>query len=82
MKSNLAMIKKEAGIFELLFLGDSATISKFPLLNVLASAKNIPVAALEIVDYQGHLARGYKKYAAFICNQFLKHMKEIDPGKI
>ena len=34
-----------------------------------------------IVDCQGHLARGYKKDATFICNQFLKHMKEIDPGK-
>ena len=57
------MIKKEADIFGLLFLGDGATISKCPLLNILASAKNIPVAVLEIVDCQGHLARGNKKYA-------------------
>ena len=45
-KNNLAMIKKEAEIFGLLFLGDSATISIFPLLNILASGKNIPVAIL------------------------------------
>ena len=51
-------------------------------MNILASAKKIPVVVLEIVDFQGHLARGYKKDATFICNQFLKHMKEIDPGKI
>ena len=30
MKSNLAIIKKEAGIFGLLFLGYGATISRFP----------------------------------------------------
>ena len=48
MKRNLAMIKKEAEIFGLLFLGDGATISRCPLLNILASAKNIPVDVLEI----------------------------------
>ena len=36
---------------------------------------------MEIVYCQVHLARGYKKDATFICNRFLKHMKEIDPGK-
>ena len=46
MKRNLAMIKKEADIFGLLFLGDGATISRCPLLNILDSAKNIPVAVL------------------------------------
>ena len=55
------MIKKEAEIFGLLFLGDGATISRFPLLNILASENNIPVAVLDIVDCQGHLAEGNKK---------------------
>ena len=58
MKSNLAMIKKEAEIFGLLFLGDGATISRFPLLNIVASTKNIPVAILEIIDCRGHLNEG------------------------
>ena len=53
------MIKKEADIFGLLFLGDGATISRCLLLNILASAKNIPVSVLGIVDYQGYLAQGY-----------------------
>ena len=75
MKMDLAMIKKEAEIFGLLFLGDGATISRFPFLNILASAKNIPVAVLEIVDFQGHLYRGYKKDATFICNHFFNHMR-------
>ena len=75
------MIKKEAEIFGLLFLGDGATISRCPLLNILVSAKKIPVTVLEIVDCQGHLADGNKRYGNFICNQFLNHMKEIDPEK-
>ena len=65
------MIKKEADIFGLLFLGDEATTSRCPLLNILASEKNIPVAVLEIVDCQGRLADGNKKYVTFICNFFL-----------
>ena len=78
-KRNLSMIKKEAAIFGLLFLGDGATISICTLLNILWSAKKIPVVVLEIVDCQGHLSCGNKKDASFICNRFLKHMKEIDP---
>ena len=52
------MIKKEAYIFGLLFLGDGAKISISPLMNILASGKIIHVAVLEIVDCQGHLADG------------------------
>ena len=58
MKSNLAMIKKEAEIIGLSFLGYVATILRFPLLNILAYDKNIPVDVLEIVDCQVHLAYG------------------------
>ena len=81
MKRNLAIIKNEAEIFGLLFLGDGTTISRFPLSNIQASAKNIPVDVLEIVYCQGHLADDNKKYGIFICNKFLNHMREIDPGK-
>ena len=81
MKRNISMIKKEAEIFGLLFLGDGATISRCTLLNILDYAKKWQVAILEIVNCQGHLADGNKKYGTFICNQFLSHMKEIDPTK-
>ena len=37
------MIKKEAEIFELLFLVDGATISRCPLLNIMNSGKTILV---------------------------------------
>ena len=80
-KKNLAMIKKEAGIFGLLFLGYGDTISRCLLLNIMASGKNIPVSVLEIVYCRGHLDDGNKKDGTFICNRFLNHMKEIDPAK-
>ena len=50
------MIKKEAEICGLLFLGDDDTISRCQLLNILASEKNTSVAVLEIIECQGHLA--------------------------
>ena len=75
MKRNLAMIKKEAEISRLLFLGDGATISRCTLLNILASVKNIPVDVLEVVDFQDHLSDGNKKDRTFICNKFLNHMR-------
>ena len=56
------MVKREAEIFGLLFLGDGSAISRFPLLNILASGKNKPVAVLEFVDCQGHLADGNKNF--------------------
>ena len=43
--------------------------------------KSIPVAVLEIIDCQSHLADDNKKYGTFNCNQFLNHMKEINPAK-
>ena len=45
------MIKKESEIFELLFLIDGATISIFPLLNIMDYGENILVAVLEIVVF-------------------------------
>ena len=37
MERNLILIKKESDIFGLLFMGDSSTISRTPLLNILVS---------------------------------------------
>ena len=46
MKSNLSLIEKESDIFGLLFIEDGATISRVPLLKILVSGKNHPVAVL------------------------------------
>ena len=81
MESNLSLIEKESGIFGFLFRGDGATISRVPLLDILVSGKNIPVAVLELVDCQGHLAYCGTKNATFLCNRFLDHFNRIDPHK-
>ena len=74
-KRNLILIKKESDIFGLLFIGDGATIYRIPLLNILVSGKNLPVAVLELVDFQGHLADGGKKDGTCICTKFIDHTK-------
>ena len=56
------MIKKRVDAFGLLLLGDGSTITRNPLINILVSVNNITVAVLELVDFQGHLAGGGKKY--------------------
>ena len=81
MQRNLSLIKKQSDIFGLLFLGDGASISRIPLLNILVSGKNLPVAVLELVDCQVHLAYGGEKNGIFICNRFLDHIKRNDPHK-
>ena len=43
MERNLGMIKKEADIFGLLFLGDGDTMTRCQLLNSLSYGENIPV---------------------------------------
>ena len=62
-------------------LGNDATISTTPLLNIFISGESLPVAVLELVDYQDHLADGEKEYGTFICHIFLEHMKKNDPDK-
>ena len=69
-KTNLSLIKKESDIFGLFSLGDGATISRVPLLNILVSGGNLPVAILELDDCQGDLADGGEKDGTFICNRF------------
>ena len=44
MERNFILIKIESDIFGLLFLGDGATISRIPLLNILVSGKNLPAS--------------------------------------
>ena len=61
------MNKTEAEIFGFLFLGDGAIISRCPLLNILASSKNITFDVLGAVDCQGYLDDGKREYS-FVIN--------------
>ena len=71
MERNLSLIKKESDIFEFLILGDGTNISINPPVNILVSGKNIPVAVLELVDFQGHLADGGEKDGTLYLLYFL-----------
>ena len=73
---NLSLIKEESITFGMLFLGEGATISTIPLLNILVYRGNLTVAVSELVDYQGHLADGGEKDGTFICTIFLEHIKK------
>ena len=81
MERNLILIKKDSDIFGLLFLGNGTTTSRVPLLNLLVSGGNLPVAVLKLVDCQGHLVDGEGNNGIFICNIFLEKIKIIDPHK-
>ena len=64
-------------MFGLLFLGDGATIYSIPLLNILVSGKNIPLAVLELVDLQGHSADGGKRVENLYELYFLITFKKL-----
>ena len=66
MESNLSIINNRADILGLLFLDDGATIFITPLLNILVSGKNLPVAVFKLVGCQGNLPDGGGKCGSFI----------------
>jgi len=78
---NQEKLMLEAETYGLTFLGDGATIKKMPLVNILCSGKNSPVAVLEVVDCSDHMSVGGKKNAEFIANIFLPHIQRLDPNK-
>ena len=77
MERNSSLIKKESDIFGFLFLGDGATISRVPLLNILVSRTNLPVSVLELVYCQGHLEDGGKKMEPLYVIYLLSTLKEL-----
>ena len=58
MERNLSLIQKESDIFGFLFKGNGATISRNPLLKLLVSGENLPLAVLELFYCRCHLADG------------------------
>ena len=69
-KINLAMIKKEAEIFGLLFLEDGATILRCQLLNILASGKTYWLLYYN-VDFQGNFMTATKNMKhLFVINSW------------
>ena len=65
---NKTNLLKEAAVFEVVMMGDGATIHCMPLLNILAMSGTTPPLTIGILDCTTHMALGGKK-DAFFCRQ-------------
>ena len=72
---------KNAEHFGLYFYGDSATIYRRPLLNIMAGSAETSAVVLGIVDGSEQYQIGGIKNAEYIANQFLPFMKKHDPTR-
>ena len=67
--------------FGISMLGDGATISKMPLINILCMAGDNPPIVAGIHDCTEHMSEGGKKDARYIAEIFDEMVERIDPGK-
>ncbi len=79
MEDTQKSLLKEADVFGLSFYGDSATIGKLPLTNLMASGVEEHSAVLDIVDSSDHMAAGGIKDGTYIANLFEPWIKKLDP---
>ena len=72
---------KEGRVYGIGACGDAATINKTPFVNLLASTRSHPSIPLEVVDCSQQMEDGGKKDADHLAEQFLRHMKCLDPDR-
>ena len=77
----LGKLKKDSHIFGIAFMGDGATIKKFPLTSVLAVGVHQGPAVLDICDATAHMAEGWRKTGPYIRDLFKPWMEKVDPHK-
>ena len=73
---------KESEIFGLNFFGDDATMLCTLFINTLVSGVHDETGLLEIDNYIGHVAKGFKKDAECITKLFIPRMERMDPEKL
>ena len=76
------LLLESAKTFGLAIFGDGATITKVPLMNILAAGVHEPHGLLDIIDCTDHMAEGGVKDAAYISELILPLMRELDPMKV
>jgi hypothetical protein len=81
LDQDLEKLLADTDIFGLAFFGDSATIQKYPLVNIFASGFHAPATLIEIVDCTTRLVAGKKKDGAFISSLFLPVIEMLDSLK-
>ena len=62
------------------YLGDGATVSKMPCINILGAAGGLPPVVIGIHDCTKHLVEGGKQDACYISNVFKDHTEELFGG--
>ena len=80
MATNRKKLILEAGTYGILYVGDGATVKKYPLANMLSMGIHCPPAVLEICDCTGHMQLGGKKDAKFIAGRFIPIIRSLDPN--
>ena len=71
----------EADIFCLVFLGDLATIKGSPIINIIESSFNIPVALLGVKYCPKNLGQGVKNNSTFISVVYKPYLKQYNEKK-
>jgi hypothetical protein len=66
-KEQMKTIISEGNTFGITVYGDGETIKGIPLINVLATGVNNPLALLDIADCTDHLTKGGMKNASYIA---------------
>ncbi len=66
--------------FGLSWLSDGETISRMPLINILAMCRNIPPTCAVIHDCSDHIGEGGKKDASFISALMVESVLKYDPS--
>ena len=72
----------EADVFGLVFLRYLSTIKVIPLINIIESSFNVPVAVLDVKDYSKHLSQVGNRDATFISEAFRPYLEQYDEQKI
>ena len=80
--ANMASIIKEALLTGMTFLGNGATITKMPLINVIVMAGDCLPVITCIHDCVEHMQAGGKKDTPYIAGLFEEHVSKFDPLKM
>ena len=79
---NKTTLMRAASTWGLSFMGDGATVSRMPLINVLGMCGDSPPIVVAVNDCTEHMAGGGKKDATYISKVFEETVVNYDPLKV
>jgi hypothetical protein len=75
---NKTNLLKSTDVFGLGFLGNSATVKRMPLMNIIALCVDTPPITISIHDCTKCMQEGGKKDATYIASLFEEKVREYD----